>query len=871
MGDPHPVQANVGASVRSLAAIERQASSAPVALPDRAPQGHIQLDGKHFARGGQRFDFRGVTYGTFRSRSDGARYPEREQVRRDFGAIQAAGFTVVRTYTPPPDDVLELAGEFGLTLLVGIFYNDWRYLVGPSDVEVRALAKTAQAEVRSVARRLRGRREVFALALGNEVPADVLRWMGTRRVAAVIDQLVEAAKDEDPDRLVTYCNYPTAEYLPLDRLDFLTFNVFLEQRADYRSYLTRLHTLAGDRPLVLGEIGLNAGSGPEGERQQAEAVDWLLETAIERAVAGTCLFSWTDEWWVGDAIVGGWHFGLTRKDRSPRPALEVARRWNTRTVADLDFPWPSISVVICAYNAAATLEECLRASTQLVYPQLEILVVDDGSTDATAAIARRFPGVTVLSIPHGGLAVARNEGFKAARGSLIAYLDSDAYPSPEWPYYLALGMDHHDVGGVGGPNIPPPGDSAAAQRVAHAPGGPLHVLLSDDRAEHVPGCNMAFWKLVLEEVGGFDPVYQTAGDDVDLCWRVLNRGWQISFHPGALVWHHRRGKLKDYFRQQWGYGRSEALVEARHPDRFTAVGTARWRGHIYNAFGATSLRQRVYRGLYGGAAYQSVYRGGGHAFDLAQQLGVPLSVLVVATAPIALLWPVLGVGALAGLLALAALGVVAAARARPPHGWRGSRLGFRVGVAALHLVQPVARMAGRLMHTRAASRDLPPAMPLPSPVLRAGGGVLLLPADRPRAQLAAALVTHLRRAGLRVIPATGWEDYDARILGSLLIVGDLVTSAHPEGSVQLKVRRRPRLVFLGGLLAVVAGAGAVAPLPAAVLALVGAVEVARGWWRTGPLVRRVVGGGNGLAKVAMRTLILPQASGEENHDGPADG
>ena len=117
---------------------------------------------------------------------------------------------------------------------------------------------------------------------------------------------------------VTYANYPTAEYLPLPTLDFLTFNVFLERQADLRSYLTRLHHLAGDRPLVLGELGLDAG---QGEDRQAKTLDWQYETAVERGVAGTNVFSWTDEWWVADKRVEGWHFGLTTEDRTPRPAL----------------------------------------------------------------------------------------------------------------------------------------------------------------------------------------------------------------------------------------------------------------------------------------------------------------------------------------------------------------------------------------------------------------------------------------------------------------------------------------------------------------------------------------------------------------------
>jgi GT2 family glycosyltransferase len=84
------------------------------------------------------------------------------------------------------------------------------------------------------------------------------------------------------------------------------------------------------------------------------------------------------------------------------------------------------------------------------------------------------------------------------------------------------------------------------------------VLLTDDRAEHLPGCNMAFWKDVLEAVGGFDPVYTSAGDDVDLCWKVLDGQWVIGFHPAALVWHHRRAGLRTYLR-------SSAATDGRSP------------------------------------------------------------------------------------------------------------------------------------------------------------------------------------------------------------------------------------------------------------------------------------------------------------------
>jgi glycosyltransferase involved in cell wall biosynthesis len=800
----------------------------------------VRADGKHFSTEAGRYAFRGVTYGTFRPRDgDIARFPPPSQVERDLAAMREAGFNVVRTYTPPPPDVLELAAGYGLHLLPDAFYPDWRYTLGSSRREQRRIAREARTEVRSVARRLAGREAVLALSLGNEIPADVLRWVGTERIAALIEELAEVVRDEDPELLVTYANYPTAEYLPLAALDFLTFNVFLEQKFDLRRYLTRLHHLAGDRPLVLAEIGLDAGTTPAGEQRQAETLDWQMETALDRAVAGTCIFSWTDEWWVGDSAVEGWHFGLTRADRSARPALEVAQRWNGRTVASLNFEWPSMSVVICAYNAAQTLDECLSYTAALNYPGLEVIVVNDGSTDDTASIARRYDGVRLVEIEHSGLSVARNEGFRVARGDLVAYLDSDAYPTPEWPYYLALAFDGPTVGGAGGPNIVPREDPLGAQRVARAPGGPLHVLVGDDRAEHVPGCNMAFWRKVLQEVGGFDPIYQAAGDDVDLCWRVLDRRWEIAFHPGAMVWHHARPGTRRYLRQQRGYGRAEALVEARHPDRFSPAGTARWRGRIYDSFAPRLSRQRVYHGTYGTAAYQSVYRGGGQGMDLAHQIGVPLALPLLATAALAPWWPLFAIVSLVAALAIGALFVVDALRARPPHRVDG-HLRFRCGVALLHMLQPLARAWGRARHRTFASKSLQSRAPLPGPVERIDRKTLLFPEDGPRDELAACLVTELRRARLRIVPSTGWEDYDARVLGSALVQGDLVTSSYPIGYVQLRVRRRARLLpalwYVAALLLAVLAAHGLA----VVVLLLAVADTSRGLWRTGSFTRRTI-------------------------------
>ena len=119
--------------------------------------------------------------------------------------------------------------------------------------------------------------------------------------------------------------------------------------------------------------------------------------------------------------------------------------------------------------------------------------------------------------------------------------------------------------GVGGPNLLPTTDGPVAACVSASPGTPAHILIDDNVAEHVPGCNMAFWADRLRAIGGFDPVYRKAGDDVDLCWRLQAEGDFIVYAPAAMVWHHRRATVQAYLKQQRGYGEAEAPPEAQAP------------------------------------------------------------------------------------------------------------------------------------------------------------------------------------------------------------------------------------------------------------------------------------------------------------------
>ncbi|MEO7653400.1 MAG: glycosyltransferase, partial [Bryobacteraceae bacterium] len=581
-----------------------ETGTAPPSIFGRHPF-RPEVRGKFLFVGNQKLFIRGVTYGTFRPNDDGEQFPSVEMVRCDFELIAANGMNAVRTYTVPPRWLLDLAEENGLFVMVGL---PWEQHITFLDEPGRAagIERNVKASLKTCA----GHPAVLCYSIGNEIPASIVRWHGRKAVERFLRQLYRAAKAEDPQGLVTYVNFPTTEYLQLPFLDFVSFNVYLESQDKLQSYLARLQTLAGDRPLVMAEVGLD--SRRNGEREQAAALDWQVRMTFSAGCAGMFVFAWTDEWYRGGHEIEDWDFGLVTRDRRPKPALSAVTRAFTETPFSSDLPWPRISVVVCSYNGSRTIGETLEQLRHLHYPNYEVIVVDDGSTDATGTIANQ-PHVRLIRVKNGGLSRARNIGAQEATGEIVAYIDDDAYPDPHWLSYLASEfMADPSRAGVGGPNVPPPGDGPIAEAVANAPGGPIHVLLSDRDAEHIPGCNCAYRRDRLLSIGGFDPEFRTAGDDVDVCWRLLARGWTLGFSPAALVWHHRRNSLKAYWKQQKGYGKAEALLERKFPEKYNALGHATWIGRLYGKGLIHSIARssRIYHGTWNSAAFQSLYHPG---------------------------------------------------------------------------------------------------------------------------------------------------------------------------------------------------------------------------------------------------------------------
>lgn len=658
----------------------------------------VFVKGKFLYQGAQKFYIKGVTYGTFRPDVNGIQFPPKAILEKDFSLMAQHGFNALRTYTPPPLYLLDLARQYGLQVMVGL---PWEQHITFLDTKTRRQAIIGR--IRETVIALENHPAILCYTIGNEIPAPIVRWYGKEKIEGFLQQLYGTVKEVDPDGLVTYVNYPTTEYLDLSFLDFDCFNVYLETPERLSKYMARLHNISGNRPLVLAEIGLD--SLRNGNNKHAEVMQWQINTVFGKGSAGMFVFAWTDEWWRGGFDIEDWDFGLVDRQRNPKPALQTVAAAMQRVPLSLDQKLPFFSVVVCSYNGAATIRDTLEGLQKLAYPYYEVIVVNDGSKDNLAEIVREYP-VKLINTKNRGLSSARNTGMYNANGDIIAYIDDDAYPDEHWLHYLAYAYINSHHSAMGGPNILPPDDDFVATCVANAPGGPVHVLETDEIAEHIPGCNLSVKKDVLLTIGGFDPIYRTAGDDVDVCWRIQQAGYTIGFHPSALVWHHRRNSLKAYWKQQQGYGKAEALLEAKWPNKYNAFGHLTWAGRMYGTGFTIPInikKQKVFYGTWGSALFQSVYQPA-NGFITCIPL-MPewylLTALFAVAGLLGLLWtPLLAAwGLFAAAIALVIIqGIISTVKNSSLNNAQLQDWKYFSLIVLLHTIQPAARLRGRIIH-----------------------------------------------------------------------------------------------------------------------------------------------------------------------------
>lgn len=846
----------------------------------------VTVRSKFFFEGEKKFFVKGVTYAPFAPDSEGYQFGTKEQVARDLATIRDTGVNLIRIYTTPPRWFLDLCLENGLRVLFSIAWME--HVEFLNDPKVRASVEKA---VIDAVREHKGHHAIFGYLLGNEIPSSMVRWLGAKRVTEFVEHLVNIARHEDPRALYSYASYPPTEYLLPQNVDFLTFNVYLHRREDFERYLARLQNLAEDKPLIMGEFGMDTIRHTEEE--QAEMIGWHLDAVVRGGLAGTILYAWTDEWHRGGMDILDWAFGLVKRDRTPKKALATVRGFfdNSKSIIHrAPLPRvPKVSVIVCSYNGGQTLEACLRSLKKIDYPDYEVVVVDDGSTDHTKEILSHHPWVNAIYQTNHGLSVARNVGAAAATGEIIAYTDSDCMADPDWLYYLVGTLLSGNYAGVGGPNISPPAQNWHQACVAAAPGGPSHVLLTDVVAEHIPGCNMAFYRWAFEKVGGFDPEYRKAGDDVDFCWRLQQEGEVIAFSPSAIVWHYRRFTLKAFRKQQEGYGEAESLLRFKHLVFFGPTGTAKWKGQVYGAPRFTWLINQpvIYHGVFGEGLFQCIYPT--PQSELAAYLSsIEWVTLTAFLFLLAIPFPVLRIVAylMFGGTFLVALSYMIHAKLEP----RFDTIRARLLVAFLALSQPLVRGWARYFTWLKFKRTPESVISakekdfVPSKVRGLSKLVFWNEEGKGRELLITAVIEALETEGWSYSTDTGWKEWDIQIYGSFWwgVTMKSVTEYHGGPKCLTRVRLATRMVattFLANFLMIslliyLAATGHSMLLPVAMYA--GAMFVI--WTRGYRLKKRVAelveaaGQRIGLKRVdpRKRNIHSKETTQDEKKDSPQE-
>ncbi len=754
-------------------------------------QPRVVVDGKFFRLGEEKFYVKGIAYGPFAPDAQGQPFATPEQTARDLANIRESGANLIRVYHVPPHWFLDLARHHELKVLVDIPWD--KHLCFDSEQRRDEARETVRRAVRACAQHP----AIFAYSVANEIPPDIVRWIGPAAVADFIDALIGEAKQADPGCLCTFTNFPPTEFLHPRRPDFVCFNLYLHHERPFQNYLARLQMMADARPLVLGELGVD--SRCEGESRKCEMLTWQIEDAFRGGLAGTVIFSYTDDWFRDGRQIEDWQMGLVTRDRRAKASFGVVQR---QFQAAPHFPLsrcPKVSVVVASYNGDRTLKACLHSLRRLNYPDYEIILVDDGSTDSTPQIIAAQSGIRCLRHEKNlGLSAARNTGVAAATGEIIAFTDSDCRADEDWLYYLTGDLLNGPFAGVGGPNLLPPDDSQIAAAVMVSPGGPAHVMLTDRQAEHIPGCNMAFYKWALQEIGGFDPVFRQAGDDVDICWRLEQAGYKIGFSPAAFVWHYRRSTIGAYLKQQRGYGEAETLLVQKHPENFNSFGSGVWRGRIYapSKFGVEIQPPVIYHGLFGSAGFQRLYSSGPAA---APMLCTTLEYHLFVTFPfwvLSCVFHYLLPLAIVSYLLPVGICIAAGAQAALPANrtaWWSRRL-----VALLFFLHPIVR-GGARYHSRLAFRPSPlaPGHSLDSLALRGSRQPLhevqYWSEQRvDRLAFVTAIWERLGQKGWSGRSDAGWNEYDVEVAGSRWCQLQLTTVAedHPGSRQRLRCRLR---------------------------------------------------------------------------------
>lgn len=236
---------------------------------------------------------------------------------------------------------------------------------------------------------------------------------------------------------------------------------------------------------------------------------------------------------------------------------------------------PEVSVIVPVYNRAETIAACVDSLLRSEYPaeRREIIVVDNGSTDATPAVLERY-GTRIVRVDEArrGPSAARNAGLRVAGGTVAAFTDSDCVVAPDWLHRLVPSLEDPSVGAVGGRILALSGGNRVEQfgERIHDHRKAIEVF----QPPYVITMNLAARLAVLRELELFDERLLRY-EDVDLAWRLTRAGYRLTYVHEAVIRHRNPRTLRALFAQGYAHGYHSVMLrrlygpdaERTEPDR----------------------------------------------------------------------------------------------------------------------------------------------------------------------------------------------------------------------------------------------------------------------------------------------------------------
>ena len=231
--------------------------------------------------------------------------------------------------------------------------------------------------------------------------------------------------------------------------------------------------------------------------------------------------------------------------------------------------WPTrATVIVPTYNGATRIARCLRSLLpQTAGSNVDILVIDDGSTDDTTEVCRGFTGVRVISQRNAGPAAARNLGAREARGTVLLFTDDDCVPFPNWVEAMLAPFEDPAVVGVKGVYRTQQ-LQVTARFVQIEYEDKYRIMAGQPSIDFIDTYSAGFVRERFLELGGYDTSFPVAcAEDVELSFRMSSRGWLMKFNPAAIVYHSHPDKPLQYFRKKYKFAYWRMLAVRKNPSK----------------------------------------------------------------------------------------------------------------------------------------------------------------------------------------------------------------------------------------------------------------------------------------------------------------